>query len=121
MIAERQYAPDRYERSVAAIHALLDELGIGRRALFHEVGEGMAFPDGSESMSGHVIDSSGQVFVFWTDWDAARGQPVFTTWQRIEIEPAMLTSREYQEARAAVGLVSLPPGATRPPKAPVSL
>jgi len=104
MVAEPQFAPDRYERAVAAIHALLDDIGIGRRALFHEVGEGVAFPDGSESMSGHVIDELGRVFIFWTDWDAARGRPVFTTWEQIEPEPALNASREYQEARALVGL-----------------
>jgi|SRR3954470_18377473 len=104
MIAEPQFAPDRYERAVSAIHALLDDLGIGRRALFHEVGEGKAFPDGSESMSGYVIDEQERIYAFWTDWDAARGRPVFTTWEQIEPEPALAASEEYQEARALVGL-----------------
>jgi hypothetical protein len=109
MIAEPQFAPDRYERAVAAIEALLTEIGIGRHALFHEVGEGKLFPDGSESMSGYVIDELGQVYAFWTDWDAARRRPVFTTWEQVEPEPALLASREYQEARQAVGLAPQPP------------
>jgi hypothetical protein len=108
MGAEPRYASDRYERAVAAIHALLDELGIGQRALFHEVGEGVAFPDGTESMSGHVIDDQERLFIFWTDWDAARRQIVFTTWEQIEPEPVLAASREYQEARAQVGLPALP-------------
>ncbi len=115
MIAEQHFAPDRYELAVAAIRALLDDLINGQYALFHEVGEGVAFPDGSESMSGYVVDEQGQIHAFWTDWDAARGRPVFTTWEQIEPEPALIASREYQEAREAVGLSSLPAGLTRPP------
>lgn len=114
MIAEPRFTPDRYERSIAAIHALLDDLGIGRRALFHEAGEGKAFPDGTESMSGGVIDELGRVFMFGTDWDEARGRPVFVTWRRIEPEPSLLASREYREARAALGLVLPQTGQNRP-------
>lgn len=104
MIAKQRVAPDRYERAVEAIHALMTELGLGRHALFDEVGEGMMFPDGTESMSGSVIDETGRIFMFWTDRDAARGRPVFTTWE--EIDPASLWSEggEYLEARADVGL-----------------
>jgi hypothetical protein len=110
--SEAQYAPDRFERSVAAIEALLDEIGIGRRELFHDVGEGSIFPDGTESMSGHVVDQLGRVFIFWTDWDAARKRPVFTTWKQLKPEPSLLASKEYQRARAALGLTrtrSAPP------------
>jgi hypothetical protein len=110
MIAEPQFAPDRYERAIEAIHALIAERVIGRHALFHEVGEGKAFPDGTESMSGGVIDEQGRVFMFWTDWDDEHGRSsVFTTWQQIEPEPRLLESREYQEARAAVGLAPVSP------------
>ena len=55
-------------------------------------------------MSGHVIDESGRIFMFWTDWDAARGRPVFTTWQQVEPASSLSDSSEYREARAAVGL-----------------
>ncbi len=106
MVAERHYEPDRFERSVAAIEALLGDLGIGRHAIFHDVGEGTIFPDGTESMSGLVIDERGRVFMFWTDWDAARGRPVFTTWKQIEPEPALMASPEYRSARSAVGLAT---------------
>lgn len=102
MIAQPQYAPDRFERSVAAIHALIADLGIGRHALFYEVGEGEAFPDGSESMSGHVIDARGRIFLFWTGWDAGRSRPVFTAWEQVELEPRMAASAEYREAVARV-------------------
>lgn len=106
MVAEPQYVIDRSERSVAAIHALLDELGIGRRALFHESDEGTIFPDGTEAMTGHVLDEAGRVFLFWTDWDAARARPVFTTWQQVQPEAGLLASVEYREARDALRLAS---------------
>jgi hypothetical protein len=104
MAAEPRYAPDRDARSIAAVEALLDEIGIGRRALFDDVGEGTIFPDGTESMSGHVVDEVGRVFFFWTDWDAARKRPVFTTWQQIEPSASLMASAEYRAARKAVGL-----------------
>jgi len=103
MAAEPEYAPDRFERSLAAIEALLDDLGIGRRVIFDDVGEGTIFPDGTESMSGLIVDEHGRIFMFWTDWDAARHRPVFTTWQ--QLDPSKLRdSKEYREARKAVGL-----------------
>lgn len=104
MAAEPHYAPDRFERSIAAVEALLDDLSIGRRAIFHDVGEGTIFPDGTESMSGHIIDELGRVFIFWTDWDAARERPVFTTWRQIEPSPSLAASKEYRQARASLGL-----------------
>lgn len=104
MAAEPHYASDRFDRSIAAVEALLDDLGIGRRAIFHDVGEGSIFPDGTESMSGLVLDGVGRVFIFWTDWDAARERPVFTTWRQIEPEPSLTASKEYRQARAALGL-----------------
>jgi hypothetical protein len=98
------FAPDRYELAIEAIHRLITERGIGWHALFHEVGEGEAFPDGSESMSGGVFDEHGRTYSFWTGWDTDQGRAVFTTWERFEPEPRLLESREYREARAAVGL-----------------
>lgn len=104
MATEPKYAPDRFERSIAGIDALLDDLGICRRAIFYDVGESTIFPDGTESMSGLVADELGRVFFFWTDWDAARERPVFTTWKQIEPEPALMASKEYQQARTSLSL-----------------
>ena len=104
MTAARAPLPDRYERSLAAIEALLPERVIGRHATFFEVGEGEEFPDGTESMSGSVIDSTGQVYSFWTDWDAARGGPTFDIWRRVEPPLDWSEDDEYRAARAAVGL-----------------
>jgi hypothetical protein len=115
MIAEPQFAPDRYERAVAAIRGLIEARGIGRHALFHEVGEGVAFPDGTESMSGYVVDAADQTYAFWTAWDAERAGPVFATWDHVELDPRLIGSAEYLEARAAVGLAPPPRGLTRPP------
>lgn len=108
MIANEQFAPDRYERTLAAIHTLIADKKIGRYALFHEVGEGRQFPDGSEEMSGGVVDEQGRVYTFWTDWDAEHSRARFTTWDQIEPEPALAKSQEYLDARAEVGLLPLP-------------
>ena len=62
------------------------------------------FPDGTESMSGNVIDAQGRVYFFWTDWDAERQGPKLGIWRKEEPEEHWLESREYRDARAAVGL-----------------
>jgi hypothetical protein len=102
--AEPRYASDRFERAVAAIHALIGERGVGRHALFGEVNEGTLFPDGTEAMSGHVVDEQGCVYAFWTDWDSERQCPVFVTWREVRPEGHLVADREYLEARRAVGL-----------------
>ncbi len=104
MTAEPRSAPDRFERALAAIHALIGERGMGRHALFGEVNEGTPFPDGTEAMSGRVLDEHGRVFAFWTDWDAERQCPVFVTWREVSPEAHTVADREYLEARRAVGL-----------------
>ncbi len=103
----------RFERSIDAIRRLLDERGIGRYAIFREVNEGTAFPDGTEAMSGHVVDEQGRVYFFWTDWDAEHGRPVLSTWVEVAVEPAWSESDEYLDARAEVGLPP-PPARGRP-------
>ena len=75
MAAEPHYALDRFDRAIAAIEALLDDLGFGRRAIFHDVGEGTIFPDGTESVSGHVIDEAGRVYFFWSRLGRRSGSP----------------------------------------------
>ena len=104
MVTARTRAPDRDERALAAVEALLAERGIGRHATFWDVGEGEDFPDGTESMSGNVIDSEGRVYFFWTDWDAVRGRPKFGIWREEQASEKWLVSKEYRAARAAVGL-----------------
>ena len=104
MATVRTAASDRDERSLAAVSALLIERGVGRHAIFWDVGEGEIFPDGTESMSGNVIDSDGRVYFFWTDWDAARGGPTFGTWRPVAPADDWSRSGEYRAARAAVGL-----------------
>ncbi len=104
MATARTPAPDRDERALAAVEVLLAERGIGRHATFWEVGEGEEFPDGTESMSGNVIDIQGRVYFFWTDWDVEHGRPFLSTWVEVAAEPAWSTSDEYLDACAAVGL-----------------
>ena len=104
MVTARTPAPDRDERALAAVSELLTELGIERHAIFWDVGEGEEFPDGTESMSGNVIDFEGRVYFFWTDWDAERGGPKFGIWRRDEPRDNWLEDGEYRAARVAVGL-----------------
>jgi hypothetical protein len=102
--AEPKYAPDRFERAIAAIHELIGERGVGQHALFGEVNEGAPFPDGTEAMSGHVLDVEGRVFFFWTDWDAELQRPTFTIWRDVVPEGRLIADGEYLQARRAVGL-----------------
>ena len=104
MTAEPTYAPDRFARALAAIDGLIGERGVGRHALFGEVNEGTIFPDGTEAMSGHVVDEQGRVFTFWTGWDAERQAPVFVTWREVGPDDRLNADREYLQARRAVGL-----------------
>lgn len=104
MTAEPRCAPDRFERAVAAIHALIGERGIGRHALFGEVNEGTPSPDGTEAMSGHVVDEQGRVFFFWTSWDDEHHRPTFTIWREVVPEGRWRMDEEYLAARRAVGL-----------------
>ena len=119
MIVEPRHAPDRFERSIAAIHELIAERGIGRHALFGEINEGTAFPDGTESMSGNVVAQDGRVYAFWTAWDDERGHPVFETWDEVIPEVRWLTNAEYVQARCEVGL-DRPTSARSTPTRPTS-
>jgi hypothetical protein len=104
VIPEPEYAPDRFERSIAAIHDLIDELGLQRHAIFGEVNEGTMFPDGTEAMSGYVVDEQGQTYAFWTGWDTERQGPIFDTWRPVAPEQRWQTDSEYLQARQGVGL-----------------
>ena len=64
MVTAQAQTPDHGERAMLFIDALLAERGLGRYATFSEVGEGEEFPDGTESMSGFVIDEAGRVHFF---------------------------------------------------------
>jgi hypothetical protein len=104
MVAERTPSPDRFERAMAAIHELIAERVTGRFATFDECPEGTPFPDGTEAMSGHVLTTDGQVFFFWTDWDADNHRPTFGIWRPAPRFRPTTPSTEYQQARRAVGL-----------------
>lgn len=82
---------------------LLTERGIRRYGLFDEVGEGTLFPDGTEAMSGHVVDEHGDVYFFWTGWDQTENRPIFVTWERIGAEPSWLRSAEFRQALEEAG------------------
>jgi hypothetical protein len=57
---------ERRARRHALTANLLHEKQIDRYGLFTMTTEGRRFPDGSESASGFVVASSGDVFSFWT-------------------------------------------------------
>jgi hypothetical protein len=88
--------------------AILDELvrrhGLERDAYFHVTGEGRYFPDGTEDVSGYVVDDRGREFFFWTGWDAERGAVIFRTWEEVESRADHRIGAEERRARVAVGL-----------------
>jgi hypothetical protein len=102
MVAEQTPTPERYD--MVALRDLIAERVTERFATFDEVGEGEFFPNGTESMSGHVILEDGRVFFFWMDWDAERGGPTLGTWEEVEEDLSNDPSEEYQRAREAAGL-----------------
>jgi hypothetical protein len=86
------------------LDALVREHGLERFAYFLVTGEGRLLPNGVEVTSGHVLDTTGQVFRFWTSWDADRDRPIFKVWKPTSPNPRWERSGEYQRARVAVGL-----------------
>src|SRR5689334_15994768 len=74
----------RDERSLAAASNLIAQRLTGRFAIYHDVGEGKVFPNGTEDLSGWVVDERGDHYFFWVDWDAGADQPILGTWQREE-------------------------------------
>lgn len=96
--------PDEEERQAAALERLFTEKGLGRHGTFWEVGEGTFLPDGTEDLSGFVVDERGRIFFFWTGWDAERGEVAFETWRPVEPEPDWERDPEHRRARAAVRL-----------------
>ena len=104
MVAKSMSAAERDDRSTRAAHALIEKRGLGRFATFDEVGEGESFPDGTESMSGHVVAEDGRVYFFWMDWDAAQGQPTLGTWKEVTDEITTPPTGEYRLARKSIGL-----------------
>ena len=96
---------DEEERQMLALRRLLAARGIERFGVFSDIGEGTRLPDGTEDVSGYVVDDRGRVFFFWTGWDAARGEVALETWHEIAPKPGWEQSAEYRAARRAAGLV----------------
>ncbi len=92
------------ERQRDLLYGLVQTKLPGRHAFFFTSVEGLFMPDGTEEVSGYVIDEQGCVFSFWMDWDARRGAPALGTWKKVEPQPHWVRSREYRQAREAVGL-----------------
>ncbi len=105
----------RSSRQRQVLDELIQEHGftVGSYALFFVTGEGKYLPSSTpwadiEETSGHVLDRSGRVFAFWLGWDARREGPGLVDWQEVPAEPGWSKAPEYQRARQAVGLASVP-------------
>lgn len=92
------------QRQLDVLLDLVRTKGLGRFAFFLTSVEGSFMPDGTEEVSGCLIDEHGRVFSFWTEWDAKGSAPTLGEWEQIEPQPHWARIREYQEARKAVGL-----------------
>jgi hypothetical protein len=104
-IAEAQAATDaRDYRSLAAASNLIAERLPGRFVILDDVGEGRIFLDDTEELSGYVLDERGDLWAFWTAWDADAGRLTLGTWERVESTDRDSESTEYRRARAQVGL-----------------
>jgi hypothetical protein len=86
------------------IEWLVRERGLQRFGLFFVTGEGEELPNGDEEQSGFVIDSQGQIYSFWTGWDATRQAVTFSEWEPVVEEPEWRGVGEYERARARAGL-----------------
>jgi hypothetical protein len=88
---------------------ILDRLirarGLERFALFMLSGEGTTLPDGSEALSGYVVDPTGRVYSFWLGWDDEHREPALTEWAEEQPESDWLSNPEYRRAREALGLL----------------
>ena len=91
-------------RPASPIERLVRERGLHRFGLFFVTGEGNDLPNGDEEASDYVIDNRGQIYSFWTGWDAARHEVVFTEWERVDEEPEWRGVREYEQARERAGI-----------------
>jgi len=89
---------------MSPIERLVRERGLHHFGLFFVTGEGSDLPNGDEEKSGYVIDNHGQIYSFWTGWDATRNEVVFTEWERVDEEPEWRGIGEYDRARARAGL-----------------
>lgn len=94
-------------RSLAAASNLIAQRLAGRFIILDDVGEGTIFPDDTEETSGIVLDEHGDLWSFWTAWNAAAEQPTLSIWRRTEASPRDYASDEYRRARAMVGLPPL--------------
>ena len=92
------------DRASRILTELIREKGLRRYGLFYVTGEGEAFPDGTESASGYVVDSHGRVFFFWLGWDHGRGLPCLVQWDEADQATTDRSDPEYRQACEAAGL-----------------
>src|SRR4051812_34281368 len=107
MIVEREQTAATSE--AALLTRLLGERIQGRHALFFTSDEGTLLPDGTEAMTGYVIDEQGAIHAFALGWDAQQGPPALTRGRCKDPEPFWDNVEESREARRAVGLAAPAP------------
>ena len=93
-------------QSASPIEMLVRERGLQRFGLFFVTGEGEDLPNGDEEQSGYIIDNQGQIYSFWTGWDATRQQVTFSEWELVDEEPEWRGVGEYERARARAGVAT---------------
>jgi hypothetical protein len=98
-------------RPASPLERLIQERGLRRFALFFVAGEDDLLPNGDEEKSGYIIDDQGQIYSFWTGWDAERQTVVLAEWEVVDEEPAWRGVSEYERARVSAGLA---PGTVSP-------
>lgn len=76
----------------------------GHHASFFASGEGTKLPTAVEEESGFVVDEWGQVFSFWTGWDAECGEEILEKWHQVQPREGWLDELGYVRARSEAGL-----------------
>ncbi len=109
MVAEIPFRQGERYRQI--LHGLIQEKGLAPSsyALFFCSGEGNFLPistdeDEVEETSGYVLDKGGHVHSFWFGWDIEKRKPTLTEWHSVKADPEWLTSAEFRQARASLGL-----------------
>ena len=95
---------DTQDQQLADLERLIEAQGVGRHAMFFHVGEGTYLPDGSEEITGYVLDTEGRAYYFALGWDLRRQTKALVTWEQVPIEPHWANVGEYRRAREVVGL-----------------
>jgi hypothetical protein len=106
-----KYVTRRSKRQDELLHQLIQARGLapGDYSVFFATGDGVALPGSDpdeqfEASSGYVLDRSGQVHFYKFGWHPEAHRVDLIEWEPAAPQAHWQRSREYQRARAAVGL-----------------